>query len=106
MLTGNLVAIAIGGLIAAISSCVWPDDFDFEITRRINVGPLETYEGDIPGTEEMDEKKGKGSNDDSGSGAKEVNNTTSGVVDLPENMDPVALKKAFRFAVYSSVVLV
>jgi len=105
MLTGNLVAIAIGGLIATISSYVWPDDFDFKITRMINVGPLETYEGDIPGTEEMDEKKGS-NNDDSGSGTKEVdNNTTSGVVGLPENMDPIALKKAFSFAVYSSVVL-
>ena len=106
MLTGNLVAIAIGGLVATISSCIWPDDFDFKITRRINVGPLETYEGDIPGTEEMDEKKGHNS-DDNGSAPRELrNDAVSGVVPLQDDMDPVALKKAFNFAVYSSVVLV
>lgn len=106
MLTGNLVAIAIGGLIATISSYVWPDDFDFSITRMINVGPLETYEGDIPGTEDTKEKN-MSNDDDNGPGAKEVHNdTASNVVGLAEPMDPVALKKAYNFAVYSSVVLV
>lgn len=110
MLTGNLVAIAVGGIIASVSSVVWPDNFDFNITRRINIGPLETYEGDIPGTEVhgKEEKDGekKGGSD---RGSQHVHQDVDGgseVMVLPDDIDPVALKKAFRFAVWSSVALV
>lgn len=108
MLTGNLVSIAVGGIIATVSSVIWPDNFDFNITRRINVGPLETYQGDIPGTEEREESEKKGSSDDGEiHQPKEVDNdAASGVMNLPDDLDPVALQKAFNFAVYASVILV
>lgn len=105
MLTGNLVAIAVGGLVASISSVIWPDNFDFNITRRINVGPIESYEGDIPGTEDVEEEKKGHASDHGSSSPKEVHHDTVSDV-LPDDMDPTALKKAFNFAVYSSIVLV
>lgn len=109
MLTGNLVAIAVGGIIASVSSVVWPDNFDFNITRRINIGPLETYEGDIPGTE-VHGKEDKDGEKKGGSdrGSQHVHQDVDGgseVMVLPDDIDPVALKKAFRFAVWSSVAL-
>lgn len=108
MLTGNLVSIAIGGIIAVVSSLIWPDNFDFNITRKINVGPLETYDGDIPGTEEHEVSEKKGSSDDGEMHQpKEVDHdAASGVINLPDDMDPIALQKAFNFAVYASVILV
>jgi len=36
MLTGNIVSIGMGGIIAVTGSLVWPEDFDFDITRALN----------------------------------------------------------------------
>lgn len=116
MLTGNLVSIAIGGIIAVVSSMIWPANFDFNLTRQINMGPLETYDGDIPGTNDENENayetEKKGSSDDGGEiqthAPKEVvdDGASNIIIGLPDDLDPVALQKAFNFAVWASVILV
>ena len=74
----------------------WPEDFDFEITRAINapttrqVRARDSTEGD------EDDKKSKEAVE-----AAEVENDQS-----DNELDPDALHKAFRFAAWSSVVLV
>ncbi|KAF9787824.1 urea transporter [Thelephora terrestris] len=95
MLAGNLAAIGVGGIIATASSYLWPEDFDFEITRAINAPvtrPLQAR--DSPEVDE-DEKRSK-----EGVEAAAVENDES-----DNELDPAALQKAFRFAAWSSVAL-
>jgi len=95
MLAGNLAAIGVGGIIATASSYIWPENFDFEITRAINApGTKHAHARDSPDVDE-DEKK-----------SKEVVETT--VVENDESdkeLDPAGLNKAFRFAAWSSIAL-
>ena len=78
----------------------WPEDFNFDITRAINAPSArhghvrDSSEGDED--EKRDEKKDKEPVD-----AAEVEND-----ETDKELDPVGLQKAFRFAAWSSVVLV
>lgn len=117
MLAGNLAAIGVGGIIASLSSYIvghlpltrdliygiqwlliiigqWPEDFDFDITRAINAPA--THHGRDSTDGDDDEKKSKDAIE-----AAEVENDES-----DNELDPVGLQKAFRFAAWSSVVLV
>jgi len=99
MLTGNLVAIAVGGIVSLAWSLYRPENFDFEVTRRIN-DHSEVLGTDSPSIHEDDEKK-----DSSEEGVNPV--VVEAVNEkLVEDLDPVELKKAFRFAAISSVALV
>ena len=79
----------------------WPDNFDFDITRAINAptsaptGPQEDVK--VPESP-VNEKKRPSVTD-------EVVSVLSST-DLENDLDPVALNKAFNFAAWSSVVLV
>ena len=76
----------------------WPDNFDFNITRAINA-PTPTPTEDVKTPESpVNEKKHPSVTDEAVSVAS--------VDDLENELDPVALKKAFNFAAWSSVVLV
>ena len=74
----------------------WPEDFDFEITRAINAPhPQHAHARDSPEVDE-DEKK-----------SKEVVEIAAAENDESDKeLDPVGLHKAFRFAAWSSIVLV
>ena len=106
MLSGNLASIGMGGVIAVTTSLIWPDDFDFGATRAINAPSLLTADAGRPeraSDEYADEKK-----------RAESEVSTQPVVDPPEEvaaeeereLDPRALKKAFRIAAWASVALV
>jgi SSS family transporter len=96
MLAGNLASIGVGGIIACVTSVIWPESYDFGPTRRINrsASHAET-ESDAKGEDADYEKKEKAGSDDA-----EIH-TASNVPD--DDLDPVALNKAFKFAAWSSV---
>jgi len=95
MLAGNLAAICIGGIVASVSSYIWPEDFNFDITRAINAPSTKhTHRRDSTEGDE-DEKKSKDAIE-----TAEVENDES-----DKDLDPVGLQKAFRFAAWSSLAL-
>ncbi|KAJ3487960.1 hypothetical protein NLI96_g3181 [Meripilus lineatus] len=91
MLAGNLASIGVGGIVTVVTSLIWPDNFDFNITREINAP------------------------DPTPPGSRASDRTTSEdrkspvfvyVVERQHDMlDPVALRKAYAFAKWSSVAL-
>ncbi|KAK0495471.1 urea transporter [Armillaria luteobubalina] len=97
MLAGNLASIGVGGIIATVSSLIWPENFDFEITRSLN------RPESIPG---ISKSKDEVTCDDLDHKEKspDVSSAHEACID-DEDLDPVALKKAFNFATWSSVVL-
>lgn len=74
----------------------WPEDFDFEITRAINAPAIRHVQGRGSTEADEDEKKSQEVVE-----IAEVENDES-----DKELDPVGLKKAFRFAAWSSVALV
>ncbi|KAJ3757060.1 urea transporter [Lentinula raphanica] len=106
MLAGNLASIGVGGLIATVTSLIWPDDFDFDITRAIN-NPSARMSSD-----ESKETRPKDRFEEEGEERKEevreseapsfVANSTI-PTDEQEELDPVKLEAAFRFAAWSSL---
>ncbi|KZV31726.1 hypothetical protein F511_00530 [Dorcoceras hygrometricum] len=54
MLAGNLVSILVGGAVHAVSSFIWPQDYDWESTKQITVVEKEKSELSI---EEFKEEK-------------------------------------------------
>ncbi|THH30964.1 hypothetical protein EUX98_g3211 [Antrodiella citrinella] len=91
MLAGNLASIGVGGIITCVVSYFWPEDFNFDITRAINA-PQTHASSRSPSISE-DEKKVQPSDE------------VVSVQPEDDELDPVALKKAFRFAAWSSVIL-
>lgn len=108
MLGGNLASIGNGGIVSVIASLIvcrllklvgnidclqWPDNYDFADTRAINlpvvkttiryVANLEIEKKEIPFTDGSDD----------------------GETDM-DDIDPSGLNKAFRFAAWSSVIMV
>ncbi|EKM53290.1 uncharacterized protein PHACADRAFT_197719 [Phanerochaete carnosa HHB-10118-sp] len=99
MLAGNLASIGVGGIIAMVSSIFWPEDFNFDITRAINQPAtlVEKPSGSPKSASvDMDEKEKRDSL------SAEVMS-----IRLPEDneLDPAKLQKAFRFAAWSSIIL-
>jgi hypothetical protein len=107
MLAGNLAAIGVGGIISVVWSYLRPDNFSFDVTRALNA-PTHVHRTHTTGsgthTPPEDEKK----HSDVGSGdvrivpAEDDEKHDRGVTH-EEDLDPVALKGAFRFAAWSSV---
>ncbi|KAK0450295.1 urea transporter [Desarmillaria tabescens] len=98
MLAGNLASIGVGGIIATVSSLIWPENFDFEITRSLNrpesISGISKSKGEVT-CDDLDHKeKSPG-----------VSSSTHEACVEDEDLDPEALKKAFNFATWSSVVL-
>ncbi|KIM71275.1 hypothetical protein PILCRDRAFT_830451 [Piloderma croceum F 1598] len=98
MLAGNLASIGVGAIISTVASLIWPDDYDFVSTRAINTPAAHSIsgKGSDPQTERDSEKKGSAS-----PYVQSINEETPEDNDL----DPVGLEKAFKFAARSSVVL-
>jgi len=113
MLAGNLASIGVGGIISVLWSLIRPENFDFEITRAINSphhhARDHTDEEEKHGSMDDPEKKAAHDGDQDikvsetslAEGGPHVGEA-SGVTEDAE-LDPVALKKAFRFAAWSSV---
>lgn len=106
MLAGNLAAIGVGGIISVVTSYLKPENFNFDITRAINapvhhhIEDPESPEGksstEKVNTENVDEKA-------------EVRSIAQSQIQIGitrlDDLDPVALNKAFKFAAWSSVAL-
>ncbi|CAE6435363.1 unnamed protein product [Rhizoctonia solani] len=107
MLAGNLAAIGVGGIVSVVWSYISPDEFSFDVTRALNA-PTHIHGAPTTGsgtqTPAEDEKK----QSDIGSGdvriipAEDDEKHDKGITH-DEDLDPVALKGAFRFAAWSSV---
>lgn len=85
MLTGNIVSICVGGIISVVTSIIWPEDFNFDVTRAINA----------PHAESMKETDSKG----------DTKEEYDSKLSSNDELDPVALHKAFKFAAWSSIIL-
>ncbi|KJA22557.1 hypothetical protein HYPSUDRAFT_652941 [Hypholoma sublateritium FD-334 SS-4] len=100
MLAGNLASIGVGAIVAVVSSLIWPDDFDWETTRAINMPSR--------GTGKTDEKVADSDSDDKKRAAsvkESVAGDSFSGSEEEDELDPVALTKAFKFATYSSLAL-
>ncbi|KAF9043025.1 urea transporter [Panaeolus papilionaceus] len=98
MLAGNLASIGVGGIIAVVSSLIWPDNFDWETTRAIN-RPVQTPSQ--PSDDVSDNESEK-----KGVTVTHVKDSADSFVQSEEDeLNPVSLNKAFRFAAWSSIAL-
>ena len=83
----------------------WPEDFDFESTRVLNIraaAPVTSgVESDDEKTYEKEPEKGHVSTE-----AHEAVDYESPIITIDPDLDPASLDKAFRFAAWSSVALV
>ncbi|KAG7441409.1 urea transporter [Guyanagaster necrorhizus] len=95
MLAGNLASIGVGGIIATVSSLIWPENFDFDITRSLNLPESISGTKDKVTCDDLDRKEK----------SPDVSSSTHEACVEDEDLDPVALKKAFNFATWSSVAL-
>ncbi|KAF8823265.1 hypothetical protein HHX47_DHR10000378 [Lentinula edodes] len=109
MLAGNLASIGVGGIIATVTSLIWPDDFDFDITRAIN-NPSATNPNPVKSEEMKQEGKTEAEDFERKEEIRESEEAASpSVIDSTiateeqEELDPVKLKSAFRFAAWSSL---
>ncbi|OAX41821.1 urea transporter [Rhizopogon vinicolor AM-OR11-026] len=97
MLAGNLASIGVGAIVSTAASLIWPEEYDFTSTRAINnhsVAVASNKVSDEP--EETEDEK------------KVPETSVSSVVNeapFDNELDPVALEKAFKFAARASVVL-
>ncbi|KAG8221669.1 urea transporter [Butyriboletus roseoflavus] len=94
MLGGNLASIAIGGIIAVTVSLIWPDNYDFAETRAINLPVVRKTTAHYVQDVEAEKKD-----------APVSVTSASDEAELDNELDPASLKKAFRFAVWSSVIM-
>jgi len=99
MLAGNLASIGVGGIVATISSLIWPANFDWDSTRAIN-RPVLTVEKTHE--EKLDPDSDKKQPDVSVTGGSVAGDSYHSSDD---ELDHVALHKAFNFAATSSVAL-
>lgn len=112
MLAGNLASIGVGAIVSLTWSLISPDDFDFAITRAINreVAAEEhsalDEEKRATGEEKRASDEGISASGDEKRPAsiKEVQ-TIVETAEADDDLDPVALKRAFRFAAWASLVL-
>lgn len=120
MLTGNLLSIGVGGIITVGWSLISPADFDWDITRAINVEAGRATEAivehhvetaDIPSEDssvaEVRLPSGSAEKDKSGTATPARGHAASNPLDieaLASNED-VSLKKAFRLASYAALIL-
>ncbi|KAK8847336.1 hypothetical protein IAR55_005193 [Kwoniella newhampshirensis] len=111
MLTGNLLAIGIGGIITVVWSLVRPQNFDWDITRAINVREDYTItQNNLPAAQEQDSPSVNGEDEkrmppgQKNEGTRDGQSVEEQPVDL--SLENKALQKAFRFAAWSALTLV
>jgi len=99
MLAGNLASIGVGAIIATVSSLIWPDDFDWKATRAININK--------PTLEETHDEKFDPDSDNKqvDVSVKGGSNEGHSYENTDDDLDRVALNKAFKFAATSSITL-
>ncbi|EJD07865.1 urea transporter [Fomitiporia mediterranea MF3/22] len=112
MLAGNLASIGVSGIVAIVSSLIFPDSFDFHATRSINSVPTHHVHKEEKGYESgnrISQKEGYVDDKSPIASPVEVRSVSErehvvGVTDTDE-LETAGLKSAFRFAAWSSVIL-
>lgn len=112
MLAGNLASIGVGTIISVIATLLWPENFDFSVTRARSDIPTSTLDmmhedaaldnrdsekSPLPGNEKEIVSTPSTPHIE---GAKELSEEVKG-----EGVDENGLKRSFRLAVWSSVTL-
>ncbi|KAJ3572446.1 hypothetical protein NP233_g3079 [Leucocoprinus birnbaumii] len=99
-LAGNVASILSGAIVAFITSFIWPDNYDWEATRKLNMpGSSPAVDSASSENEATDEKKTEVT-------TKAVSVADSLAAAEQENeLEPAKLNKAFRFASWSSIAL-
>jgi len=90
MLAGNLASIGVGGIVAYVASIIAPENYDFAATRAINLEHV------IPPPHAEEDEK---------SDEKRDVSVLVTPHDRDDDIDPVRLNAAFKFATWSSVAL-
>ena len=128
MLAGNIASFIIGGVIATVTSYLvwhiyfflhvlavlnkhsqWPADFDWSITRSINTPkPLKTASSSSDEIQNTIENKDDEKDPDIAVKPASIIAVSARTAqpDQDDDLDPVALRKAFVFASFSSLTLV
>jgi len=97
MLAGNLAAIGVGGIVAVVTSLIWPENFDFDVTRNIRaVVPASNFQSE---SNSVSDDKGDIKNE------IKISNYSVDTQTEDEELDVKKLNKAFRFAAYSSLAM-
>ncbi|KAG8884150.1 hypothetical protein FRB97_005133 [Tulasnella sp. 331] len=114
MLAGNVASIGVGGVIAIVWTLVWPDnDFTWERTRAINSPTSHVHRKRDQATGSREDNDDKRSIDEKKEDRIQELVQPVRVEDPEElkgittqtDLDRLALKKAFKFAVWASVAL-
>ncbi|GBE84285.1 Probable urea active transporter [Sparassis crispa] len=104
MLAGNLASIGVGAVITVATSMIWPEDFSFDPTRAINnptfVADEKTSESRAS-QDEVDDKKEA----TAAVVSEPVISAEEAALEEARELDPVALRKSFKLAAWSSVAL-
>jgi Na+/proline symporter len=98
MLSGNIASIGVGAIVATVSSLIWPADFDWEATRAINKPATRSETTNEKLDFDSDRKRAEVSE-------KEASVEGDSYDTIDDDLDPVALNKAFKFATRSSITL-
>ncbi|TFK24002.1 urea transporter [Coprinopsis marcescibilis] len=98
MLAGNVASIISGGIISVVTSLIRPADFNWESTRAMN--KIDPVAKEDEKSETSSEKKGE----DVVAKAESIADSFDRAEEDNE-LDPVALTKAFNFAAWSSISL-
>lgn len=106
MLTGNLLAIGIGGIVSVGWTFLRPANFDFDITRNMEVKghSAPVVEEVSPVTSPMDEKTGEEA-EKTAAALVATSSKVEEAITAPEEIDFVGLHKAFRFASIAALIL-
>ncbi|KAH0588277.1 hypothetical protein H2248_006985 [Termitomyces sp. 'cryptogamus'] len=126
MLAGNLASIGVGGVIAVGGSYLYPADFDFDITRAINaphrlahssesmITKGEQAQEQAKGEHVVDNELSEDKNEELNKKEKtkiendidtDIESITPAGLTQDQDLDPVQLNKAFRFAAWCSIIL-
>jgi len=114
MLAGNLAAIGVGGIISVVTSYLLPEDFNFDVTRAINAHlhhHVNHVKERADATANEDERKSSTEkvnlgNADEKEDARSIAQSSVQIgITRADELDPVALDKAFKFAAWSSLAL-
>jgi len=108
MLAGNLASIGVGCIISVGATYLWPEDFDFESTRKMKMAVTVTPPSVVKKQEDDIEETKEGSVDE-----KEKDSPDSPIVGadvlaaelVDADLDPPSLEKAYKWAVWASVIL-
>jgi len=102
MLAGNIASFIIGGLIATITSFLFPENFDWVATRSLNA-PSVYEEADAARKTSEDAEKEDAIDVEPASANETSIESTQREIDA--ELNPEALRKAFLFASASSILL-